>query len=224
MAIMYKCCCCSVRAGSLVVAVWSLISGGCSAIQSCAAIASTYASVGVRVVQGLALSINVLLCLAAILLIVGVVQNTKGMLIPFIVCQIVFILFFGGLAIAVIVYLCVGGEFNYLNLEPPLDVDPAEWAALVKAVYISAVIIYALLEMIQLLCLFCVVSQYQELRDGRGRGLPPPGTTIIIQQQHSGINTDMGGYVAPTYNPAVAPAVQTHPPTLGDQTAYYSKP
>ena len=32
--------------------------------------------------------------------------------------------------------------------------DPAEWAALVKAVYISAVIIYALLEMIQVRLLY----------------------------------------------------------------------
>ncbi|XP_022090406.1 uncharacterized protein LOC110979152 [Acanthaster planci] len=202
MAIMTRCCCCDVRIGSIVVAIWVAISSGGSLIQSACGLAgySSYSdnSALLSAAWGASVGINSLMTIAAICLFIGVLKDTKSLLIPYMIGECLYMVAYVALEIAVIVVLVNGNYiyFDFLNLP---NLDEVELIALRWALIGIAVGIPIALA-IDILCLLCVISQYQELRDGRGRGVPTAPSTLIIQQGYS------TGFAPVTYDPK--PTVQ----------------
>ncbi|XP_038076326.1 lysosomal-associated transmembrane protein 5-like [Patiria miniata] len=211
MAIMHTCCCCNVRVGSIVVAVYTVIVSAAALIQSAKSWAGedsigTTPSVTLTATWGASIGVNSLLLIAAACLILGIFKDAKALLVPYMVVQSLYMLIYVVLEIAIIVVLVNGNYiyFNFLNLDAGSfsDLD----FAIVKDVLIGLAVGVPIVLGIDLLCLLCVISQYQELRDGCGRrGHSAP--VVVIQQP--GYST---GFAPATYDPRPAP-----------QQQYYSK-
>nr|XP_054755153.1 uncharacterized protein LOC129261130 [Lytechinus pictus] len=155
MAIMQKCCCFSnVRTGSTACGVYSLISA-CIYLAAwaynLAQAVTAFQGLSDPVVDGIyaAYSIDIIvavfLIIASIVLLVGVSNDNKEMLIPYMVA---------------IILLMVLQAIAWIIIFALLD--------LASSLLIGNLVVWLLFTGLNITCLLCVMSQYQELRDGRG--------------------------------------------------------
>ncbi|XP_041453319.1 uncharacterized protein LOC121406349 [Lytechinus variegatus] len=158
MAILQRCCCFSnVRAGSTACGVYSLISACIYLAVWAHQLALFVAAVesigesgpgvrGIYAAFSLYIIASVFLIIASIVLLVGVSKDNKEMLIPYMVAMMLLIVL---QAIAwIIIFALLGLEGTFL---------------------IGNLVGWLLFTALNITCLLCVISQYQELRDGRGK-------------------------------------------------------
>ncbi|XP_030837204.1 uncharacterized protein LOC105437989 [Strongylocentrotus purpuratus] len=158
MAIMQSCCCFSnVRSGSIACGVYSLVTSCIYlAVWSWNLVQAVNLLTGYSgpTVDGIyaAYSIDIILAafllIASIILIVGVPLHNKTMLIPYMVGVLALIVF---QAIAWIILFVLLGA--------------------VSIVLIVNLVVWLLFTALNITCLICVISQYQELSEGRGRAM-----------------------------------------------------
>ncbi|XP_030837008.1 uncharacterized protein LOC100891165 isoform X2 [Strongylocentrotus purpuratus] len=159
MAILTRCCCFdNVRTGSKACGVYSLIyclvSVGILLWEFVDYIEmSSYtgaARKGLYAAYSIDLVVLIFLFIASIILLVGVAKNSKCMLIPYMVAIPLLIVL--QLISWIIVFVFIGmGEVA----EHVID--------------IAQCVVWFVVTAPKILCLICVLSQYQELKDGRGR-------------------------------------------------------
>ncbi|XP_038055307.1 uncharacterized protein LOC119727491 isoform X2 [Patiria miniata] len=107
-----------------------------------------------------------LLIISSILLLVGVVKDKRGFLLPYMVMLPLQILMQIIVCILIIYALATASHSQY---EMP-DLDRQMTAPMfITAFLISMLIAILGLTILNVFCFLCVVSQYTELRDGRGR-------------------------------------------------------
>lgn len=158
MAIMKRCCCFpNTRSGSIAAAVYSLIySVGYIAIwiiqfiglQRSTGGIENVSAYGLGVYAAYIIDIIVLgpLFITSIILLIGVLKNTKGLLIPYMVAITASIVF---QAVAWFIQL-----FSWYKLNDEIE----------TSLYISLAA-WIVLAVINLICLLCVIAQYQTLRE-----------------------------------------------------------
>ncbi|XP_038054955.1 uncharacterized protein LOC119727162 [Patiria miniata] len=153
MAIITRCCCFdNVRTGSYASGVYTLVYALVGFVYFAVLIvqtanandASTYfvTSIIGMIFWGLAF-------ITSIFMMIGVYQDLKGMLIPFVIVKTLIILLQCAMLIIYIVELV---RFFY-------------WLTLLFVLVVMAIIA------VNIMCLLCVVSQYQELKAGRGMSI-----------------------------------------------------
>ncbi|XP_041463798.1 uncharacterized protein LOC121414799 isoform X2 [Lytechinus variegatus] len=159
MAILTRCCCFkNVRSGSTASGVYSLIycfvSVGILLWEFVGYIEMSSFTGAAR--QGLyaAYSIDLValtfLFIASIILLVGVAKNSKCMLIPYMIAVPFLIVL--QLISWIIVFVFMGmGEVEDYGID------------------IAQCVVWFIVTAPKILCLLCVISQYQELKEGRGR-------------------------------------------------------
>ncbi|XP_038076072.1 uncharacterized protein LOC119744275 [Patiria miniata] len=132
--------------------------------------------------------------ITTIVLVVGIFKSKKGLLVPFIVAQTVMIGVFVALVVILVVNLANGNNIYYFDIltlwANELGGDPI---FIYRAVYWPLVALLACAVILELGCLLCVVSQYQELRDGRGTGPLPMTTTTTVVMVPQGSYVNQGG-------------------------------
>ncbi|XP_022090347.1 uncharacterized protein LOC110979113 [Acanthaster planci] len=186
MPFMQRCCCCDVRTGSIVVAIWTMISAAASIDQSVrmwvqlphdaqiddSNFVAYYAAMTI---------VNSLLGLSALALLFGVIKYKKEWMIPYMILQGLLIFLELILMVIVIVLLANGNilVFNFLgiSLEGQTLEEQMEIVRIVYGILAASLLLGILLE---LLFFFCVVSHFQQLRDGT---YPGPGHVLIVNQE-----------------------------------------
>ncbi|XP_072041960.1 uncharacterized protein [Amphiura filiformis] len=180
MAVMQKCCCCGVRQGSIASAIYSMV----IAIIGIIYFGYSAAVIGVLKVQFdddvgvvdaflalyiLAVILFIFVVIACIFVFVGISQDNKAMLIPFMVASGLHLLWYLLLFIVDAVFLSIiTGDI-----------------VAVGSTYIATIVLLIPFLIGDIVCLLCVISQYQEYTDGRGRATDQPGTTqttVVMQQ------------------------------------------
>ncbi|XP_070554091.1 uncharacterized protein [Ptychodera flava] len=235
MAILKQCCCWNnVRSGSLASGIYTLIfSLICIAIDLYNVVyyggfdmeeITEYQAKGLRVLFYVMLSIYILIASLSIVLIVGVHKDSPSMLLPWIHALILFML----LELACTVYIFVES-----------DLDNTYWFSLFELVF------YIGRTILNIYCVLCVISQYQELKAGRGRlqdisrpmqhvvvyqsGMTPaiigstipPGGTVVIQPMRSDQNMAEAAIVNPYIHPVAPPPYAVYaPPTFPPAPPY----
>ncbi|XP_038055308.1 uncharacterized protein LOC119727492 [Patiria miniata] len=188
MAIMKRCCCFNdTRSGSMASAIYSLI----YAVIFCALSGAGFALLNllggiVLVMYYLSFVVYGLVFVCSIIGIVGVSKDSAGLIIPYIVAVLVMMIV--ELA-SYIVWLSVLGFAAILLIIP--------------------FVIWLLLLALNIMCLLCAISQYQELKAGRG-------TVQDIQAANTTTTVIMtGGPVITQQAPAGTFIVQQPPPAYG---------
>ncbi|XP_030836077.1 uncharacterized protein LOC105436567 [Strongylocentrotus purpuratus] len=169
MAIMHSCCCFSnVRSGSLACGVFSLITScfylaegswnlalavSVHSNNTGPAIDGTYAAYSIDII------VDVFLLIASIVLLVGVSVNNRTMLIPYMVA-----------IMAVMVLQAITWLIQIVFIG----------AAYI--VLIVILVVWLLYTAFNIMCLLCVISQYQELSEGRGRAMQAQWSTPITER------------------------------------------
>ncbi|XP_072029927.1 uncharacterized protein [Amphiura filiformis] len=182
MAVMQTCCCCGVRQGSVASAIYSMVIAIIGIIYfgySAAVIGVVkvqFGANGVAILDAffalyiLAVIIFIFVVIACIFVFVGISQDSKAMLIPFMVAAGLHLLWYVLLFIVDAVFLgMIGGDILYYGYA-----------------YLATIILLIPFLIGDIVCLLCVISQYQEYTDGRGRATDQQGTTqttVVIQQQ-----------------------------------------
>ncbi|XP_054755154.1 uncharacterized protein LOC129261131 isoform X1 [Lytechinus pictus] len=183
MAILTRCCCFkNVRSGSTASGVYSLIycfvsmgillwefvgyiemssfTGACSMCDELNTSAPTNTSMmngehgaarqGIYAAYSIDLVALTFLFVASIILLVGVAKNSKCMLIPYMIAVPFLIVL--QLISWIIVFVFMGmGEVEDYGID------------------IAQCVVWFIVTAPKILCLLCVISQYQELKEGRGR-------------------------------------------------------
>ncbi|XP_071510358.1 uncharacterized protein [Diadema antillarum] len=83
-----------------------------------------------------------LLILSSILLLVGVSQNVRGLLVPYMVAMIIYML----QGLAGVIILIAGGLMN--------------------GIYIGAICVWIAFTILHIFCVLCAISEFQAMRDG----------------------------------------------------------
>ncbi|XP_033631853.1 TM2 domain-containing protein DDB_G0277895-like [Asterias rubens] len=206
MAIMQRCCCFdNVRAGAMAAAIYTLVSAavclayGVYEITTLAGISHLY---GVSEATFISLCIYqalvALVLIASILVLVGISVNQRGYLIMFMVMKPLVILLEG---VSCILYV-VQAIYCFFLL--------AKQAG--GYVYVMLLAILLAFVVLDVFCFLVVTSQYQELRDGRGRPEdvlaarttthtivtnPGMGGAVVVTQQQGYVVPQQQGYVVP---------------------------
>lgn len=153
---MQRCCCFSnVRSGSMACGIYSLITS-CIYLAvwswNLAQFVNAYAGYkgpavdGVYAAYSIDIIVAVFLLIASIVLLVGVSQDNRTMLIPYMVAIVALMVL---QAIAWVILFVLLGAASIL--------------------LIVNVVFWLLFTALNITCLICVISQYQELREGRGK-------------------------------------------------------
>ncbi|XP_072029916.1 uncharacterized protein [Amphiura filiformis] len=221
MAIIRMCCCCGIRSGSIACAVYSIV----IALLGIASFSFSWAGIHntentLYEIQAelpglfgnldidsyiVALTVDYVLAditlsfvfITSIFVIVGINQDNKQLLSPFIVAKSVgFVWYLYAIAVSLYSVISIGYEYGGVAIV-------AELIALFPF-FITDIV-----------CVLCVLSQYQEYRDGRGRisdanRVNERQTTVVIEQQQLPSGTGafayqhMQGDLPPAYsNPTV---------------------
>ncbi|XP_022099593.1 uncharacterized protein LOC110984083 isoform X2 [Acanthaster planci] len=202
MAIMQRCCCFdNVRSGSNASAIYTLIYSAIvlafAAWQISVLVASgvyIYLPVdGVFVAYCLGVALYALILIFSVLVLVGVSKDQRGFLLPYMIVMPVLILLQIAQCIILIVNMAARDSYYGYN-----------YAKVGIAFGIVQLVIVVLFTVLDVFCFLCVTSQYQELRDGRGRL-----QDVIAARTHTVVTT------TPGVGGAVIVTQQTGPPQQG---------
>ncbi|XP_022090349.1 uncharacterized protein LOC110979115 [Acanthaster planci] len=228
MAFIRRCLCCDVRVGTMAVACWSMILSVASVIQTVRAISVFYvnnpfaAQATVLACWCVMILLNACLGVTAIVLVVGICKNKKQLFVPFMIVQAILAAVYAALAVILFVTLSLETivYFNFLSLTDPGGVY------MIIVYWVMAGLLTGGVG-IEVICLLCVVSQYQELRDGRGLGLPETTTTTTVILVPKGSYVNQGADVGidetrpgPSTEPATSSASRpkcAEPACAGDE-------
>ncbi|XP_002737171.1 uncharacterized protein LOC100378476 [Saccoglossus kowalevskii] len=147
MTIITTCCCCmNTRTGTIVSGIYTTILAGIRLIMMLSALASAGDKAGGLIssyIIDLLLLIGLLI--VSIILIYGAIKDNRILLVPWMVFMVIFIILTLITTIIIIVYASFSSWVTWSNI-----------------------IWFVIFNTINIYCLLCVISQYQELKEGRG--------------------------------------------------------
>ncbi|XP_038076071.1 uncharacterized protein LOC119744274 [Patiria miniata] len=172
MPIMNRCCCCDVRSGTFVVAIWTMIAAAGSLIASVRAWANLpdgYIEItGSHLTAYYVITIIVQagIELGAVCLVFGAIKYKKELLLPYLVAQGLAI-FVDIILVIILIVVVANGNISMFNfLDITVDVTDPDVIQAYRIAYGIVAAALAVSVLIALLCFFCVVSFFQQLRDG----------------------------------------------------------
>ncbi|XP_022099596.1 uncharacterized protein LOC110984085 isoform X2 [Acanthaster planci] len=213
MAIMIKCLCFeNVRSGSIASAICTLVYSAfvmslaarqlwlLDAIQG-----ASYLLDGVVAIYAVTVAFFSLIIISSMLTLVGVSRDQRGFLVPYMVVMPLLILLQGAWCILLIIGLTTVAS-SYIDYH-------SLYVAEGTTVGVVQLILAILLTALDVLCFFCVVSQYQELRDGRGRRQDVMATSTVVTTTSvvGGAVITAQQTVAPQGNVGPSPAYNEYP-------------
>ncbi|XP_072029561.1 uncharacterized protein [Amphiura filiformis] len=191
MAVIKSCCCCGIRSGSTASAVYSIIIAIMGAAyfgyraSRTGATEDAVESKGYHDLDALVKAFLILYyagviififtIVAAVFVFIGIGQDSKGMLVPFVVAKGLHLLWYVVFGIVDLYWLISLRNVTALGY-----------------FYLLTIILVIPFFIADLMCFLCVISQYQEYSDGRGKSSdrsttqyqPAPTTaTYVVQQQ-----------------------------------------
>ncbi|XP_077984165.1 uncharacterized protein LOC144438850 [Glandiceps talaboti] len=184
MAILHQCCCWhNVRTGSLASAIYTLIFCViCIAIDIYNAVyygqrsTPAYHERDIAVLFYIMLFMYFLLGILSAILIVGIHKNNASMLLPWIHGMVLFML----VELACTIYICIEAGISKIY-----------WFSLFELVF------YIGRTLLNIYCVLCVISQYQELKAGRGRLEHIAGPVQHVVVYHAGMSPAVVGQTVP---------------------------
>ncbi|KAI8478751.1 PREDICTED: uncharacterized protein LOC109471961 [Branchiostoma belcheri] len=192
MAIIQRCLCWNnTRSGSVACGVYTLVlSLICVAVDAWDIAVVQHLEKkfkGLQIVFFLQISVYLLVSILSVILVVGVNKDKPLMLLPWIGGFILFMWF----ELATVIYVLVYAGMSAFN--------------------IFTIVFYILRSLLNVYCVLCVISQYQELRAGRGR-LQDIQQQVVQQQQADRRQPPQGarqpGIVIVEAGPATRPITQ----------------
>ncbi|XP_038055304.1 uncharacterized protein LOC119727489 [Patiria miniata] len=173
MAIMQRCCCFdNVRSGSIASGIYTLIYAAVTLALAAILLSLSWSLVvsGVQEVSSvfIILILVVLLCvlilISSILLLVGVSKDQRGYLFPYMIVMPILILLHVAYCILCIIGAAeIGSEGQGYS---PYQRSAVDGSIAFLMIQLAICVLFTVMDVV---CFLCVVSQYQELRDGRGR-------------------------------------------------------
>ncbi|XP_070536160.1 lysosomal-associated transmembrane protein 4A-like [Ptychodera flava] len=147
MAIITTCCCCfNIRTGSIITGIYTTVLAGIYVLITISSlVANSSSEAGVLIPLVIQLLLYVGLLIVSIILIYAALKDNGGLFIPWLVMMPIYIILQLISIIILIFFVGIGSWVAVLNI-----------------------ILFILFTIFNIYCYLCVLSQYQELRAGRG--------------------------------------------------------